>query len=202
MSTLSSLRSQNPPISDDAPGLFWLTYRRRKIATLATWSSSIANAEPAFGRSFFIGALTKFVRATPRISDAKVIDFFSRFKLCFQPKRLLSSAGPSLCRLGRIPVLRNNLRVRTPLSRRVAVRKTAGLKLSQSVLKLSFFGSYPARKHSCDFQMNSPQLTERDRVKIVGFSFFHVPKNWCQPPAREPLIWVDCSLFNSKSFRK
>jgi hypothetical protein len=49
---------------------------------------------------------------TPPLMDSKIVDPFSRLKLCGEPARLLPAACPSLGRLRGISKFRRNLRVR------------------------------------------------------------------------------------------
>jgi hypothetical protein len=101
------------------------------------------------------------------ISDLKIIDLFSQLEFGLQPARLFPSACPSLGRVRGISILRKNLRVRAPFARDASIRYK--LQLLQSLLKLSFFGRYPACQNSCDFQMQSPKLVGGHQIKIVGF---------------------------------
>src|SRR5260370_26992514 len=66
----------------------------------------------------------------------------------------------------------------------------------QPLLKLFFFGRYPASQNSGDFQMQSPKLVDGHRFKIVGFQL-HIgdPENRC--PVASGLERAACTAAGS-----
>jgi hypothetical protein len=71
--------------------------------------------------------------------DSKIVDPFSRLKLCGEPAWLLPAACPSLGRLRGISKFWKNLRVTVPRVTHL-VRFRTPAELAQSLIKPRFFG--------------------------------------------------------------
>ena len=109
-------------------------------------------------------------RLRRRQIDPKIVDPFSRLKLCGQPAGLHPAACPSLGRLRGIPIFRIHLRVRAPRMTHL-VRHSTQAELAQSLIKPCFFGCYSASQCRGDKFVKGPKLVRRHRFEIIRFHF-------------------------------
>src|SRR6267378_2317659 len=105
--------------------------------------------------------------------DSKIVDSFSRLKLCGEPAWLLPAACPSLGRLRGISILRKHLRVRASrVTHRSMARHGTQTELAQSLIKPCFFGWYSANQCRGDKFVEGQKFVHRHRFEIIRFHFF------------------------------
>lgn len=90
---------------------------------------------------------------------------------------MFTTASPGLRGIVGVSVLRQHARIGTPFSLAI-FSHGIWLKLLQSLFKLGFFRGYPARQNSGDFRVQSPQLIDGNRFKVLGSHIFISLKNW------------------------